>query len=181
MIDSYPVRDALDLFLVSVPGCPTATAKRALIQAAQEFCEMTGVHQEPSDKLPAIDGNLLYEFDAPSKDLMILRMTNLSHRGTAIRNMLELDSNARDTTISATLILGPTMQAKRLWSPLIDQYGEALAAGALKRLLMQQGTDYYNPQQAAYEAGNFADHLHNSRIAIEQPRTVKPRGRQWAC
>lgn len=181
MINAYPVRDALDLFLPSVPGCPTATARRALIQAAQEFCDATGVHQEPSDQLPAIDGNLLYEFDAPDQELMILRMTKLSHRGTAIRNMLELDSNARDTMISTTLILGPTAQAKRLWAPLIDQYGEALAAGALKRLLMQQGSDYYNPQQAAYEAGNFSDHLHNSRVAIEQPGTVKPRGRKWAC
>ena len=180
MIESYPVRDALDLFLVSVPGCPTATAKRALIQSAQEFCETTGVHREP-DKLPAVDSQLLYEFDAPSKDLMVLRLADLSHSGTAIRNMLELDSNARDTMISATLILGPSRGAKRIWAPLIDQYGEALAAGALRRLLMQQGTDYYNPQQSAYEAGLFADFLHNARINIEQPRTVKPRGRQWAC
>lgn len=181
MMKSYPLRDALDLFLASVPSCPAATARRALVSAAQEFCDMTGVHREPSDKLPSIDGCLLYEFDAPDKDLIILRMVNPSHRGTAVRNILELDSEVRSAFVSATLILGPRAQAKTIWAPLIDQYGEALAAGALKRLLMQQGTDYYNPNQAAQEAAIFADHLHNARIAVEQPRKVKARGRQWAC
>ena len=180
MINTYPVRDALDLFLVSVPGCPAATARRALIQSAQEFCDATGVHQE-RDSLPASDGIMVYEFDAPSRDLMIMRLDDLSHGGMAIRNVLELDSPVGDGLISATMILGPGAQAKRLWAPLIDQYGEALAAGALKRLLLQQGTDYHNPQQAAYEAGLFSDFIHNARVSIQQPRTVKPRGKKWAC
>lgn len=176
-MNTVKVRDALDLFLVSVPGCPVQMAGQALLSAAREFCDHTAVHTEPSDRLAAVPGLTLYEFDAPDPELMICRMIRLSHAGTSTRNLVELRSSLNSGEVYGAMVLAPSGQAKSLWEPLVSHYGEALAAGALSKLLSRTGTEFYNPQQSAFEAARFSDWLHNTRMQVEQPSIVQiPQG-----
>lgn len=166
-------KDALDLFLVSAPSCPSALAMRALIDAAREFCDMTGVHKEPSDKLKLIENMTSYEFDSPSKDLSVVRLSGMNKPGKSIRNTYMIDRPESEGRLYGTLVLAPSYTARSLWEPLVQSYGEALAAGALSRLLSKSGTQFYNPQQSSLEAARFSDWIHNSRMQIEQPSRVK--------
>lgn len=174
MID---VRDALDLFMFSVPGCPTQLALRSLVDSAREFCNMTGVHQEPSDKLRVREKITQYEFDSPSNDLAILRLSGMSFSGKGVRNTFTMDKPANQGFLHGSLILGPAYSSKKLWSPLVESYSQAIVSGTLYRLLSMVGTEFYNPPQASMEGLIFNDWVHNARMEIEQPsRAEIPRG-----
>ena len=180
-MDLMPATTLVDRVLAHAPNCPRPLAERTIMDAAREFCDHTGAHKEPSDKLPGIPGVMLYEFDSPAQELTIARMEKPSHRGTMTRNILELDSTPGTDLVYTTLILKPAINSRKLSTVLVEHYPESITAGALARLLRIPGSAWANVELANMYQMQFSDHLHNARIAVEQPSTVKPRGRKWAC
>jgi hypothetical protein len=58
--------DFLKYVLPEVPGCPTVTAKQAVLDAADEFLTFTGAWDEVQDAIPLLADVQEYELEAPT-------------------------------------------------------------------------------------------------------------------
>lgn len=66
----------------------------------------------------------------------------------------------------------PSKNAKRLDAVLIDEYRDAIASGALSRLLMMSGEAWYNPKAAAINEAQFRHYISKAIAAVNKDKTV---------
>lgn len=61
-----PLDAFMSRLMPQVRGCPAPLAEQALVDAAIEFCEETGVVRATTDPIPLIAGQATYDVDTPS-------------------------------------------------------------------------------------------------------------------
>lgn len=160
------------------PAVPEVLALRALSDATKEFCQRTHIWRQAIPDVLMAPGSATYTLTVPTglqvvalKDVrlgadkiypiptaVLLARVHTPAQGqpTAFAewapDMIELDrpvKTAATLTIRAavTLALGATEVA--VPDSLIDEYGEAIAAGAKMRLVRQAGQPWYSPEAGA--------------------------------
>lgn len=67
--------DILPHILVDAPGCPSPVARRALLNAAIEFCDFTHAWNEIQDPITLIDNQHTYDVDLPTGAAVALVMS----------------------------------------------------------------------------------------------------------
>lgn len=161
-------------------GIPIPTAERALLRAAQEFCEKTGVWWADLDTVRTRNGG---GDISPPRDAIVVKIVGAALNGrdiglevpnastTADRagtthgktRFQTLDMTtftimpepADDLPVIITAWLKPTDDADGIPDHVGDQWSEAIAAGALARILAMSKTDWTNVGRAADKDKEF--------------------------
>ena len=63
----------------------------------------------------------------------------------------------------AKVSVKPTLSAVAIRDDLAEAWGEAIANSACMDLLMMQGMEWYNPQQAGFHEAKFVDRINDAR------------------
>lgn len=167
--------ELLPNILPYAPGCAIPAAYVAIREAAAEFCERTrlwrhaddfDITEDDAEGITTPYGSVLHEIELVQFDGCDLgpRTTQwldaFEHgwrAGTLTgkpQYVTQTDPNTLRVVphqtghVNLFLILKPSIDAEELPDFLIDQYREAIAHGALSRLLAVPGKPYSNPQLA---------------------------------
>lgn len=153
-----------------MPSVTESMALRALSDSVKEFCVRTHIWRSVVDAVPSIDGHYLL---VPPDGTVVTAVKSVrvgdvwlcrSAPFVACRNRfdlaplaytqmtpseLELDSDTTDPLeVNAALTLAQGRTDVDVPADLIDEYGEALAAGAKMRLARMANQDFANPAAA---------------------------------
>jgi hypothetical protein len=163
---------AFDLLLPDVlpmaPGCPEPVAERALMRAAQRFCELSRCWRVVLDPMPIAQGLDDYDLELPEcSELVRIEAAKLNGCDVRVKMPDEiLSRSARYLAISdgrtfhmnplpeadgellATVTLKPSSQAWGIEDFIHDRYGETVAQGAVA-LLMQHPQKSYSSNEGA--------------------------------
>lgn len=186
---------------VLAPKAPEPTIMRAIVAAAQEFCERTSIWKcmqttgiSPPDCIGicSVQGSVIIridfaEFGGYELEPKTLEWLDENERGWASKTEV---SSARYITqlnsqsvklyplvpagpLSLRLILKPAKNADMLPDVLIDDYSEDIAAGAAGRVLTLPG-DWANPQLGAFHLGKFAERMDTLSVAAAKGKQNAP-------
>lgn len=181
---------------VQIPtsGCPEPVVKRALCDAAIEFCEFTHAFVE-HHTLSAQIGQSQYDIDtdAGSSSMIIgvsLADRNLSpvytealysvygeiwraHTGTPYHYLSDDENSLQvypipiaDETGTLTLAVRPNRSSTEWDDRLFERYGEIVADGALARLLAQPGTPWADVNESLRRRVLFTRGMNRVRAKV---------------
>lgn len=192
------------------PAVPEVLALRALSDATKEFCTRTHAWQGMVADLILVVGTAQYYLVPPGNTQVVAAIdvrldgTKLTPSDPALSRgahsrptpgkarsftqwspaLIELDRPAAFAgTITAkaalTLQLGDT--ATEVPDAILDEYGEAIAAGAKMRLVRQAGQPWTNPDAAAVYGAIFYSAVSTAKTRVmsalgEAPLQVQMRG-----
>ena len=97
----------LPYVLPDVPGCPSVTAKRAVIDAAMDFLTYSGIWREVQEPIPLTPDINEYDLDAPTGALCI-----------AVRDIYTSQGSLRPVTLSELAQLLPNWQTATASAPM---------------------------------------------------------------
>jgi hypothetical protein len=173
--------DFYDLILPDVPGCPLAMADLALRQSAISFCEQSLAWKYEHPLISVVSSIAQYAFVLPDgaavhaltyaaldgKELVsampeaereILRNSSgtpayVLAGGTFLKLVPKPDGPG---ALSVSVVLKPSPSAAGIDDSVFDEYRQAVAHGALARLMLSPRKPYTNAQLAPYHAQQFA-------------------------
>jgi hypothetical protein len=179
--------------LPEVLGCPEPTVERALLRAAQEWCEKTRCWRVDLDAITLIADTADYDVAYPTQaegvqfvgatingndiELETLEGTTTAERrrGTGgSRRILSHDQRivtviptpAAAGTLVITAVLKPSESATGVPNDIADRFREEIATGALARLLMANKTEWSNAGLAEAKAAKFQKRIGDVRKAM---------------
>ncbi len=188
----------LDVFIPSIlpyaPGCAEPTAFKAIIQAAQTFCERTRLWRDEDtftltptscNVVCAPEGADLFEIENALLDgsrLEPISLSDLDHRYPRWR---ELDSGQGQWitqlehgsvlvvpsctgTLRLSTFLRPAEDADQLPDFLSKLYRQCIADGALVEILMLSGQPFTDPSRAQFYSMRF-----EAKLSELTNRTIK--------
>lgn len=154
-----------------VPGCPEMVAERALMRAAQRFCELSLAWRVVMDPITTEPGTDVYELDFDRAEMVRIESAKYAGRDIKVKRPNENVSRHADyiecldglnvavnpvPTVAAelllTLTLKPAVNALGVEDFIFGRYGEIIVKGA-------QGTLQQHPQKTYTSAdgpGNWA-------------------------
>jgi hypothetical protein len=159
----------LPYVLPEVHGCSDPLAEQAIRDAVIEFCLRARVWVHECDPADIDAGEDAYDIDLPSGAALVQiasvhigdkpldPFTGRQPEGYSQRNDDELVLvPTPDTTLAdgllVELIVKPSRASTGFPGWINERYQEGILSGAKARLMMKQGTAWYNPQQgAAYQ------------------------------
>lgn len=161
-----------------VLGCPTPTINQAIIDACIDFCTEGSALMAELDAVTTSAGNPDIELDLPSAT-RVARVVSLTIDGRKLaattRHPASKDDASQPTsysvsedgtvrlyptpdkayTVESIVLLKPSRSATAVDDSLFERHAEAIASGALLRLLSMNGVSWANPAAAAMYAGSF--------------------------
>ena len=183
--------DFFPQILPDAPGVPEPIAINAIRNACIEFCEKSLILARDLDPITIRQGIIDYDLEADSGYLVTKVMTAFVEntkinpmapdfvREAAVYNRLFSSYQAQQSTPSA--YLQKSERQITIWpvpekdysngltisvsvdGVLLEDYAEAIASGALRRLMATVGTSYSNPKMAAVHEGMFQVALNVAR------------------
>jgi len=87
-------------------------------------------------------------------------------------HLIPTPSEDKSGVITAHVACIPTREATKLDVILIDEYREAIAAGALSRLLNMGKEPWYDPSSAQQYAIDFASEISNARASVNKDQLM---------
>lgn len=187
-----------------VPGCPNPVAVNAIRNAAIEFCTETLVWQEAQEAFSATSTDFPMTLDAPSgtRAVQVVSMTVggvpvdpvteddldrtmpswRTQSGDGVQGFYQPDDAtvsvyplpANSLSFQLRVAYSPTRAASSMSADIAQRHMEAIAAGALARLMDMPAQPWSNPDQALVMRGRFNNAIHNARIAVNKSRTRAP-------
>lgn len=177
------------------PAVPEALALRALADAAKEFCSRTHYWQESLPNINVRAGVTTYELALDSgiqlAQLLEVRLDGVRLSPVALEvyrlraeplradrpmgyvqwqpNAIELinpPTEAETLTVVAALTLRLGAAAVNVPDDLVDEYGEALAAGAKSRLVRQAGQPWFAPDAVPLYTGPFYSAINTAKRRV---------------
>lgn len=201
-----PFTNWLPDVLPEAPNCPRVTAINAIRQAVITFCQHSRFWRHDMDPMTTVAGVRLYELDTPVQTRVVaVRALQLDSQPLTEFNVDALDKEdagwrsrqglpARysfqdpmtvllDTiplaagVLSATLALKPEQSAAGCDDILYEEYRDAIAAGALARLLMMPGKPWTDPNVASLKQTVFMSHADAAKVRADQAFASRARRR----
>jgi hypothetical protein len=178
-----------------VPGCPDPIAEHAILRAAQEFFELTGVWRIWMDDTSTSLNNSEYDIGLPTNtELVRIERATLGGREIEITtaDCLPIDWKTNSASLAdcihtvdrKTVMLLPapktiaTMRIEVTLKPgsaalgiedfLFDQYAEMIAIGAKARLMKQPGKPYTNANDSMILTAEFKQAMANVSIVVSR-------------
>jgi hypothetical protein len=75
-------------------------------------------------------------------------------------------------SVTANVAFIPTRSATKLDAILLDDYRDAIASGALYRLLRMKKEDWYDPDSATLHMKSFASDISNARASVNKDQLM---------
>jgi len=186
--------DFYDYVLPDVPGCLPAMADIAIRQAAIAFFKDSLTWRDTLPAVPIVADVDEYDFtladDAAVAKVLRAFVGNLPLQvltadegvGVEIRgtpdSLLAMDSfrfrvlptpeAANAAGVVATVALMPMTTASGISDGLFEFYYEAIAAGALARLMLSPGKPYSNPELGGFHQRRFSDAVDTEKLRAEK-------------
>lgn len=177
------------------PAVPEALALRALADATKEFCSRTHYWQDVLPSINVRPGITTYELSLDSgvqlAQLLEVRLDGSRIDPVALESyrlrampvlagmpvgyvqwqpgaieLINPPTDAQVLTVVAALTLRLGADAVNLPDDLVDEYGEALAAGAKSRLVRQAGQPWFMPDLAPMYAGQFYSAINTAKRRV---------------
>lgn len=183
--------------LPEVVGCPDVTIERALRDAAVELCTRgyAWVVEQGADTIAVDDDEFLLELPSRTRLVGVLSIkagateliaatredldaTPVDWRssagnwgytwssGGAVR-LVGVPDEAR-TSVWARFAVAPTLESTEIPDELGNRWYQALVAGAKSRLMLMQGTPWWNPELAAIHLSTFMRGVREARLFFAQ-------------
>lgn len=175
----------LPVIMPHVAGCPEPTAFGKIIEAAQEFCERTRLWRDEDTFTLSADGcNIpcapvgatVFQIEAAFVDEQQLEPISYPELNRQSPDWRNQDGQARyisqalpgsvvvapgkaEGKLRLVTLLRPADDADMLPDFLLTEYRQAIADGALARLLMIPTQSFSDPERAAYFAMRFESKL----------------------
>lgn len=185
--------DLLDRVHDEFPGVPELLALRSLSDAAKEFCTRTHAWQEDLSEIAVVAGTGTYDVDVDTGlQLVALKEVRLDGRrldpmaaevprrrrtapvtGATIgyiqvapTSIQLVDTPAEDAvlTAKAALTLARNNTVVAVPDSLLDEYGEAIAAGAKMRLVRMAAQPWYAPDMSVGYATVFYSGVNTAKM-----------------
>src|SRR5690348_13008844 len=168
-----------DLILPDVPGCPFAMADIALRQSAISFCEQSLAWKYEHPPIPVVPSTAQYALVPPDgAAIHVLSYAALDGRElnsgmptAELDTLRNSDGMSRYFLTGASIelipapdfsgilrlaaVLKPSPSAADIDESVFDEYRQAIAHGALARLMLSPRKPYTNAQLAQYHAQQF--------------------------
>lgn len=180
--------DILRFVMPDVIGCPEPTAELAVMQAAHELCNESGIWDVVMDPQVVRAGQASYELESPT-GAWVSKVTQVWLDGReldpvgrqSINPSQESGSPTRYATglgeiflspaprdSGASLVihaeLAPLVTAQVLPDFLVQRHLEAITSGAKARLMLQAGAPWANPQLGALHGQRAATLINDARL-----------------
>ncbi len=179
----------LDLFfpdlLPLVPGCPEPVAERALLRAAQQFCEKTLAWRVVLDPITTDIEVDTYELDLPDRsELVRIESAKVNGRDRKVKTPNECVSRHADYVectdgknlfvnplpasaydIVLTLTLKPGMRSLGIDDALFDRYSDIIVKGA-QGMLQAHPQKSYTSADASGNTAEFNDRCADVKLAL---------------
>ena len=173
------IEDFLPFITVWAPSVPEPVALNFLRQAAKELCQrtrcwrFTDSFQTTGDDIevmctpPCADlfeiewarfDDMQLESRAPTGDMLFHDNGQPRYFYQTGPNTISLEPRAKGT-LSLSLFLQPSVGTEMLPAFMLDQFGDALAAGALSRLLLLPNQPFQDANMAMVKAAEWRDVL----------------------
>jgi len=143
----------LPLVMPRVPSCPRPVAERSVLDSVRDFCRQTHVMHAEVSVSPEDPPKSLYEVDAPPDTEIIGLARAEDDKGRLLAAFFEPPSTVmfsakvtQPTTV--TLVTMPSRDALDIPDSVGSRWDQAIADGALFRLMTVPQTDWSNPQLA---------------------------------
>jgi hypothetical protein len=177
-----PWRNLYDLVLPHLPGCPFPAVEVALRQAAISFCEQSLAWRHDHPEVTVVAGKAAYDF-APPPEAVVHAIMHARFNGRQIEAQAG-DPGAhvtgwpdqagtpryvvggamtftlvpvpdRQGTLALAVSLKPSPVATGIAREIFDEYRDAIAHGALARLMLSPKKPYADASRAAYHSHQF--------------------------
>lgn len=138
-----------------VPLSPDILLARALNDAARQFCARALCWEEDLDPIIPVAGQTTYDLDLPGGAVLV-KVYGLS--GVGVVDLVEktvMFDEVPTETVTLRVALQPSRTATTIPDVVGERFGEAIAAGAIARMLIMPGKEWTNPQMAAYHMGVY--------------------------
>lgn len=184
----------LPLVLIEAPGCPDPTAEQYLRLAAREFCSQTYAWREWLADIPVAAGTALYPLTIPAGlEAQLLRITTaaLNDEPLAVLSQSDLPAGwqagraprkpcvivlpdgqvqlgpvpTAAGVLRLQVALQPTPTAEACGDVLLQDYQQAIADGALGRLLALANVPFAQPARAIDCRTSFEREVHRAANA----------------
>ncbi|MDK2957815.1 MAG: hypothetical protein PWQ57_3313 [Desulfovibrionales bacterium] len=160
-------------------GAPVAVVLSKIRHAAQDFCQESQIWRESLDPVVFPKGVKEADLEAPDDDSRIVELVWLKDAGgsklapgadyTATHETITLASApAKAFTCSALAALKPSASAETVLDFLFHDWSEAIAHGALGKLMAMVGREWLSPQGAAFHRQEFSKGVAAARARINK-------------
>ena len=178
----------LPAVMVHASAAPKSLAREQVRRAARDFCDKTRIWREPGSEW-AHQGVTRYEVRAPD-GAVLASVPEASLDGGALSpgqdyrvmsGVIVLTDDPRSArTLEYIATWMPSLSAKGMPEPILDRWSDAIAHGAVARLMEMPGKTWTSPEGSAYHdreyrAGIQAALNEDARQGTDQALTVKPR------
>jgi hypothetical protein len=183
-----------------VAGASDALIDQAVLDTCIDFCERTLVVKRMLDTFPTVAGKREYDIDGPSQqsvakvmrmwaddvelDAMAEDMADHDNFVTGTQRARPRFFNETDPgviaflptpdaaySINTRVALKPTRSATQVEDQLFDDWVEAIVDGALARLHMVAGTEFFSPTSSQFRAASYRAGVNNALIQATRGRT----------
>lgn len=190
-----------------LPNCPRALMIDAIRQSVIDFCQRTQFWRYRMDSMTTQANVAQYELDTPANCTMVsVRALSFDGRSLTERNIDDLDNDSPQwraragrpdhyvfldpntiilsaipadsgLVMDATVTLKPTQDSAWCDDSLFAEYRDAIAAGAMARLMLTAGKPWSDPQLAQLKQQSFITSTESAsdRALRGLGRRVRPR------
>lgn len=197
------ISDLVPDVLINAPGAPDILVEQKLRDAAIELCNMSGYWRESLDPIITVDGQDIYDIEAPAQAL-IKNIVTMQIDGGTVHPSTTADLDRRshgwrtnkgkprryvmnsmrtfmltpipnaEYTVTAFATLRPDATANELADILVDFQRQVIVDGALFKLLSMPKRQWTDLQMAAVHRRDFYRGVTQARIDANRQYTSAP-------